>query len=98
MRTRDIDIGNRTVHGIVNGDGSIYSGVGFTVQKLGAGTYQIRLSSPLKVLRSVTAALAQNQPWLIQTGGVQPSGMTVSTYNYSAVSSDTAFSFSMTGF
>jgi hypothetical protein len=46
MRTlpQEAQGGVRTIHGIVNGDGSINQGVGFTVVRNGVGSYTVRTS------------------------------------------------------
>jgi Collagen triple helix repeat (20 copies) len=60
------------VHGVVNGDGSIASGTGFTVQQLGPGRYQITFDAPFPGVPTVLATKVYGSPTVDAGAGVQP--------------------------
>jgi lipocalin len=94
MRSRDIDNGGlRTINGNVNADGSISSGVGFTVTKTGAGAYVVRFQG-VRFIRGGPVVLFTTYGYQY-SNVTQPNQINVWTLTTAAVYTDSTFTFAV---
>ena len=98
MRTQEQDErrGLRTATGVVNGDGTISSGVGFTVTRQGAGSYLVRFQG-YRALRSVIATPLAGSFIGASNQTATPGTVQVLIYSSSATASDGAFNVTVDG-
>lgn len=64
--SRGADLGTRTIRGIVQPDGTVYNGSGFSVTKNGTGNYQVTFDPPFSDIPAFS----------LTTGGVASSQYT----------------------
>lgn len=84
------------VRGIVNADGTIFTGSGFTVNKTGTGVYVITYSTSFSVQPSVVAlcrAPSGNARYIHAINSISASSVTIYTFSAPTTPSDVPFDF-----
>lgn len=97
MKSKQLDTtGLRIITGLVNANGSIASGVGFSVYKSGTGTYLVMLIPPFRVIRSWVATGATG--FATVNPGASASSASIATSVAAGSGADSIFSFTAIGY